>query len=83
MDASHLNPSAYTPHHANQDPNEFRATTPVGRDIHVEVKPDRSPHALAPAPSNLGATLRKPRKSLVLCFDGTGEPRKLEKLSSY
>jgi len=65
------------PLRTDQNTLEFRAL-PTGRDVHIEIKPAPSPDTRLPVPSNIGATFRKPRKNLVLCFDGTGEAQNVE-----
>ena len=76
MDNSHLKSPESALHHADKITHVFRATVTGGRDVHLEMKQDRPQDARSPVPSNVGAILRKPRKTLVLCFDGTGESRK-------
>lgn len=73
MDKSHLQPAGSVPHSTDQYNNDFRTSTSAGRDVKLNIRTERSPGARGLVSSNIGATLRKPRKTLVLCFDGTGE----------
>ena len=71
MDSSHLNPTGFNPHQTDQSAHDFRAATS-----------DRSPDTRNPVPSNIGVKLRKPRKTLVLCFDGTGDLQNVMKVAA-
>jgi hypothetical protein len=81
MDASHLLPTAVQPHPHNlrDTSNEIERGSISVPGPHVESNADRSHDAhhstagWAPTRSVAGPRVMKRRKTLVLCFDGTGK----------
>ena len=81
MDASHLLPTAamQLPHPQESSSDGHRGSISYGPGRAVESSAERSHDAQQStggwgrAHSAIGARIRKPRKTLVLCFDGTGE----------